>query len=187
VKRSPIHFATALICTIAVVAGCSDVVETNPPRTALPVPSAASALPTPPLSSNNAEPTGAISTALTCGSLFTPPPYGFLTPVDGIGVRAVDKGHFEIQNTASQRYFFAIFSWVTEGDLVCGRGVVAQDGIAGSVDPGSSMLIGGGSTTEVPVTVSIWPDPCGEGCVRAPIAEYLVPISTVEPPPSPIL
>lgn len=117
-----------------------------------------------------------------CDDLLTPPPYSSLPPVSGLSVRAIDKARFEISNTTGQTYYFKSFSWQTENDLPCGPGVIAHELATGPVDAGSKVLVDGGSTTGVAVTVSVWLEPCGEGCDRPPSGQYVVPISTIEPP-----
>jgi len=173
------RFAALFICCAAVVGGCSD--DVTPPLTGPMEASASPALETPTASGT---PTATLGTpAATCGDMFTAPPYDDLAPVPGLSVRSIDKAHFEIINTSDRQYYFAVFYWVTEDDLVCGRGVIARDSVAGPIGPGSTFVVDGGSTPQSPVTVSIWGDPCGDGCTRTPIGEYLIPISSVEPPP----
>lgn len=120
--------------------------------------------------------------APACDDLLTPPPYKSLPPVAGVSVRSIDKAHFEINNTTGQTYYFKSFSWQTDANLPCGPGVIAHESATGPVNAGSKVSVDGGSTPEIPVTVSVWPEPCGEGCDRPPSGQYLVPISTIEPP-----
>ncbi len=114
--------------------------------------------------------------------LFTAPPYGALVPVPGVSLRVIDKATFVITNLTSFTYFVGVTSWATEDDLVCGRGVIGRTDVDGRLGPGSTLQLRGGSSAEIPATVEIWSDPCGEGCSRPPVGEYLLPISTVEPP-----
>jgi len=114
---------------------------------------------------------------------FTPPPYDELRPVPGIAVRVIDKAHFEITNATTWTYFGRVMSWVTEDDLVCGRGVIGHDSPVGRIGSGETIEWWDGSTADVPVTVEIWDHPCGEGCEGAPIGAYLVPMSPLEPVP----
>jgi hypothetical protein len=113
---------------------------------------------------------------------FTPPPYAAFEPVPGISVRATDKGHFKITNATSRTYYVGVFSWDTEDNLLCGRGVLAHDHPGGRVGAGKTIERLGGSPQEALTTVSIWAEPCGEGCYRDPIGQYVVPMSSVEPP-----
>ena len=123
-----------------------------------------------------------VPSGLTCGSLFPAPAYASMAPVPGISLRAIDKAHFEVRNATARRYYFAVYSWQTADNLVCGRGVTFRESIEGSVDPGSTFLVDGGSTPEMPATVSIWDAPCGEACDRPPIGQDVVPLSSIEPP-----
>ena len=123
-----------------------------------------------------------VPSGLTCGSLVPAPAYASMAPVPGISLRAIDKAHFELRNATARRYYFAVYSWQTADNLVCGRGVTFRESIAGSVDPGSTFLVDGGSTPEMPATVSIWDAPCGEACDRPPLGQYVVPLSSIEPP-----
>jgi len=123
-----------------------------------------------------------VAPELTCGDRFTPPPYDRLPAVPGISVRVIDKAHFEVVNATDRDYYFKVVQWMTEDNLVCGRGVVGHDSFSSPVPSRATVEAGGGSTTEVPVTVAIWDRPCGEGCNVSPIGEYVVPISMVEPP-----
>lgn len=118
----------------------------------------------------------------TCLDLFTPPPYDAFRPVPGISVRAIDQVHFEITNATSRTFYFGVFQWTTEDNLVCGRGVIGRDVSGGLVPSGATVDGLGGSAPEVPATVAIWARPCGEGCNDVPIGEFVVPISAVEPP-----
>lgn len=117
-----------------------------------------------------------------CPDFFTPPPYDAFRPVPGISVRAIDKGHIEITNASSRAYYFGVSHWVTEENLVCGRGVIDHSSRGGRIARGATVERLGGSTPEVPVTVAVWANPCGEGCNRPPIGNYVVPVSSVEPP-----
>ncbi len=123
-----------------------------------------------------------VSPKLTCGDLFTPPPYEALRPVPGISVRVIDKAHFEVTNATDRDYYFKVIGWTTEDNLVCGRGVIGHDGFGSPVPSRATVEAGGGSTVEIPVTVAIWDRPCGDGCNDRAVGEIVVPISMVEPP-----
>jgi len=118
-----------------------------------------------------------------CLAFFTPAPYDSFRPVPGVAVRAINKGRFEITNGTSLTYYGGVTTWVTEDDLVCGRGVIGHDSLVGRIAPGATVDWSGGSTADVPLTVAIWDSPCGEGCYRTPVGAYVVPISSVEPVP----
>jgi hypothetical protein len=127
------------------------------------------------------------ATELTCGDLFTAPPFDALPPVPGISVRVIDKAHFEVTHVTDRDYYLKVVTWSTEDNLVCGRGITGHDGFASPLFAGTTVQAGGGSTVEVPVTVAIWDRPCGEACSDPPIGEIIVPISMVEPPPPTML
>lgn len=117
-----------------------------------------------------------------CVDLFTAPPYDAFRPVPGISVRAIDKAHFEITNATGRTYYFRAFQWMTEDNLVCGRGVIGHDATNGPVGSGATVEGMGGSSPDLPMTVAIWASPCGDGCQAVPIGEFVVPISAIEPP-----
>lgn len=151
------------------LAGCDSGAASSPSPAAAPAsprPSSASSVPA----------------QLTCGDLFTAPPYDALTPVPGISVRVIDKAHFAVTNATARDYYFKVIAWTTEDNLVCGRGVIGHDGFGSPVPSGATIEAGGGSTVQVPVTVAIWDRPCGDGCNDPQIGEILVPISIIEPP-----
>jgi hypothetical protein len=165
-----------------VVAACSALVGNSLDPNVTPPPAATVASPSPSAGPSQASsPTPDISPAV-CTDFFTPPPYDAFRPVPGISVRAIDKTHFEIANTTSRTYYIGVTSWDTEDNLVCGRGVIDHSNNGGRLRPGRTVQRGGGSTPEVPLTVSIWANPCGEGCYRKPIGQYVVPLSSIEPP-----
>jgi hypothetical protein len=110
------------------------------------------------------------------------PPYRGPSPVIGISVRAIDKGHLEITNATSRTYYYRVSRWVTM-QLDCGRGVTEQEAVRGPIAAGETIEIGGGSTPDVPATVGIWDRPCGEACSAPPIGLIVVPVSSVEPVP----
>jgi hypothetical protein len=166
------RFGGVVLACAVLVGACSGLVESTPPTATTPVIGGEGATPWIP-----SAPSG-----LTCGSAFPAPGYASMAPVAGISLRAIDKGHFEVRNATARTYYVAVFYWETADNLVCGRGVTFRDSIAGAVDPGSTFLVDGGSTTEVPATVSIWDAPCGEACDRPPIGQYVVPLSSIEPP-----
>jgi hypothetical protein len=166
------HRLRSVTLSVAVmVGGCATVVETVPP-TATPGPHEPSGTPWVP-----AAPSG-----LTCPSPYGAPPYAELAPVAGLSVRVIDRGHFEIFNATGATYYFAVYHWEVQDNLVCGRGVTFYDSTGGPAAPGSTE-VGSGSTRDIPATVSIWAEPCGEGCARPPIGGYVVPISDVPAPP----
>jgi hypothetical protein len=165
----PMRLTAMAFITIVVAACGSTATASPPPMTAQPSPRLAT--PTPDVSPR------------TCVGLFTPPPYDAFLPVPGVSVRAIDRAHFEITNATSRTYYFGGMHWATEDNLVCGRGVVGRDSVPGGrLGPGATVEGGGGSTPDSPMTGSIWADPCGEGCDRVPLGQYLVPVSMVEPP-----
>lgn len=110
------------------------------------------------------------------------PPYGGPSPVSGISARAIDKGNLEITNATSRTYYYRVSSWVA-WQLVCGRGIVEEEAVRGPIGAGETIKIGDGSTPDVPVTVGIWDQPCGEACTGPPIGLIVVPVSSVEPMP----
>jgi hypothetical protein len=140
------------------------------------------AIPSPPVGTSPPVSQSPDVSPATCTDFFTPPPYDAFSPVPGISVRTIDKGHFEITNATSRDYYFGATFWVTEDNLVCGRGVTDHSAPGGRVPRGSTVAGLGGSTLETPLTVSIWASPCGDGCYRDPIGKYVVPVSSVEPP-----
>jgi hypothetical protein len=162
---------SAIAVITIVLAACDSYTVASPSPITTARPSPRPATPSPEVSSR------------TCAGLFTPPPYEAFLPVPGISVRAIDRAHFEITNATSRTYYFGGMHWATEDNLVCGRGVVGRDSVPGGrLRPGAIVERGGGSTPDSPLTVSIWADPCGEGCDRVPLGQYLVPVSMVEPP-----
>ena len=165
---------TIALLAFAVVA-CNSVAPSSPPPVIAPEP-------TPWLSTSTF-----VVADLTCGDLFTPPPYDALAPVPGISIQVIDKAHFEVTNATNRDYYFEVVTWSTEDNLVCGRGVTGHDSFGSPVPPGQTVEVDGGSTVDFPVTVAIWDYPCGEACSDPPIGELVVPISMVEPPPEPLL
>jgi hypothetical protein len=117
-----------------------------------------------------------------CTKFFTPPPYDAFAPVPGVTVRAIDKAHFQITNGTSHTYYVGLTQWVNEDNLVCGRGVVDQSHSGGRLRPRETFDGIGGSASDAPLTVSVWDQPCGDGCTRTPLGQYVVPASSVEPP-----
>lgn len=167
---------TMLVSVAVLVGACSGIVDSVTPEPSVTADGGPeSATPWIPV-----QPTG-----LTCGSLFPAPEYGSFAAVAGITVRAIDRGRFEIRNGTMQPYYFAVYYWETADNLVCGSGVISQNPISGPVEPESSFVVSGGSTLAMPATVLIWDDPCGDGCTRPPIGEYVVPLSDV-PAPLPV-
>ena len=152
---------TLAIALAAGLAACSNVIDSA----------------TPPSASTHETPT-----ASRCTAIFTPPPYEALSAVAGLSIRAIDSADIEIRNTTDHSYFYAVIYWETSEDLVCGRGLVPREGSRGEVRSRSTIVVEGGSTSETPATVSVWSEPCGEGCVRAPTGEYLIPGSSIAPP-----
>ena len=110
------------------------------------------------------------SSVALCGGRFSPPPFGELTPVPGVSIRAIDTAHLEVRNTTSQQFFFAAFQWEWQDNLVCGRGIVASEVTNGSVAAGATVVADAGSEPDRPTTLSLWEHECGEACSRPPIA-----------------
>jgi len=102
--------------------------------------------------------------------------------VPGVAVHAVDTAHFEITNSTDRDYYFKAIAWSTDDNLACGRGVNGHDVFNGRISAGMTTQGVGGSTPEVPMTVAIWPEPCGDGCTEPSVGDFVIPISTVEPP-----
>jgi hypothetical protein len=105
-----------------------------------------------------------------------------LRAVPGISIRVIDKAHFEVTNATDRDYYFKVIGWTSYENLVCGRGVIGHDGFGSPVSAGATVQAGGGSSSDIPVTVAIWDRPCGDGCDDSSIGQVLVPISTIEPP-----
>src|SRR5262245_61429485 len=110
----------AIVATVLVVAYAALSVtrpesrETPPPsRDTIAIASPAMS-PTPPASTRPG------TSPAMCTDFFTPPPYAAFTPIPGVSVRAIDKGHFEITNATDRTYYFGVTSWITEDNLVCG-------------------------------------------------------------------
>lgn len=116
-----------------------------------------------------------------CPDWTLPPDVG-PSPVPGITVRAVDKGHLEIANETSQTYYYRVSAWSTDL-LVCGLGVTESEYVRGPIKAGETIEVGEGSTKKVPVTVGIWDQPCGEACSSPPIGWIFLPVSSIEPVP----
>jgi len=116
-----------------------------------------------------------------CPDRSMPPDRG-PSPVDGISVRAIDKGHLEITNATSRTYYYRVSRWVTM-QLDCGRGITEQEAVRGPIAAGETIQVGEGSTPDAPVAVGIWDRPCGEACSAPPMGWIVVPVSSVEPVP----
>lgn len=171
----------AVISAVLVVAVGALIASNIPgpvrPSTSDPAPPPNPAASTPPLVSPS--PRGSVP---QCTEFFTPPPYDSFTPIPGITVRAVDKAHFEITNSTLGTYYVGVAQWVTEDDLICGRGVIAHSSPGGQLPRNGTFQGTGGSEPEAPLVVSIWDDPCGDECTRPPVGKYVVPVSPVDPP-----
>jgi hypothetical protein len=107
------------------------------------------------------------------------PPDGGLVPVPGVTIRSINRAQIEIENAANRVYYFRVAAWVAE-NLVCGRGLVANEFSLGPVAAWKTALVG--VMQGVPITVEVWDRPCGEGCVRPPVGTTVVPMSSLEPP-----
>jgi hypothetical protein len=120
------------------------------------------------------------SPSLSAGCPNHMPPDGGLVPLPGISIRSINRGQIEIANTAGRVYYFWVTAWVVAGDLVCGRGLLANDFMLGPIAAGETALVG--VMEGVPITVEVWDRPCGEGCVRPPVGTSVVPMSSLDPP-----
>lgn len=116
-----------------------------------------------------------------CPNWTLPPDVG-PSPVPGITVRAVDRGHFEITNATGRTYYYRVSTWFTDL-LDCGLGVTESETVRGPIKAGETIEVGEGSTKKVSVTVGIWDQPCGEACSSPPIGWIFVPVSSIEPAP----
>ena len=174
---APLWIAAALW-----IAACTTIVyrvepTSSPGPSSTPIPVASS-----PAASPGLPPATPTAPPLTCSEPFVFPAFDAFVPVPGVSVRAIDRAHVEITNATTHTYYVGASFWVTEDNLVCGRGVIEQATSWGRLRPGRTIERGGGSSSEIPLTISIWEVPCSDGCTRDPIGQYLVPVSSVEPP-----
>jgi hypothetical protein len=120
--------------------------------------------------------------ALTCpGDQW--PPFGAPTTMAGIDVRSSDREHVEVRNGTLVRYHVRIAAWDAVQLEEC-RGLVDFLAAEGPLEPGQSLRaeLHGLPELEMPIAVSIYEGPCGEGeCTGPPLAVLLVERSDLEP------
>ena len=170
--QTRVSIPTVAIAAVLVVAAFTALIVNGLDPTVTPSPTETTrATPSPSLGKSPPISQGPGVSPAPCTDFFTPPPYDTFSPVPGILVRAIDKGQFEITNATSRSYYFGVSEWITEDNLVCGRGVTEHRAPRVRLRPGVTVKAFGGSTPEIPVTVAIWVDSCGQGCNGVPIGE----------------
>ena len=120
------------------------------------------------------------SASISCADA---PPPAVVESIEGIAVRAIDRDHVEITNDSDATLYYQIAGWQTaqlEGCVAVLEQVVEY----GPLAPRTSITTTLGALAarlDVPVTVGIWDQPCGEGCDRPPLARISLQRSPVEP------
>ena len=124
------------------------------------------------------EPPSASDLLLSCAD-WTLPPSVATAPISGLSIRSIDRRNVEITNTTHRTYYLRVRAWVP-APLVCGWSLIDHPAWDGPIAAGEQLVLD--VEEHAPITVEVWDRPCGEGCVRPPIAFVLVPMSSLDPP-----
>lgn len=185
-----------LLCLAAaamIVAGCAGATATAGPAATPPVstaagPSGASVGTAKAGGSSPESPTATTPSSLSSSTppSFCPgrtwPPY----PLGGMpGVTAVstDRATVEITNHAGRTYYYRVSGWELAQFETC-RAFGELERQRGPIAPGATervMIDPGWQQARLRVTVAVWDRPCGEACIREPIAAMIVELSPLEP------
>lgn len=110
------------------------------------------------------------------------PPYP-LGGIPGIAAVSTDRATIEITNRTSRTFYYRVSGWQPDQFETC-RALGEVEAQRGPIAPGATERVivdPGWQQAGVPVTVALWDKPCGEACVREPVAAMVVELSPVEP------
>lgn len=109
-----------------------------------------------------------------------------LAGAPGVTARSVDRTTVEISNGTARAYWYRVAGWEPLTVESC-RVWLEAEVERGPIEAGATMRVGLGALAErfdLPITIALWDEPCGEDCRRGPDAAMLVVRSPLEPPSS---
>jgi len=110
------------------------------------------------------------------------PPYP-LGGIPGITAKSTDRATIMIENQSGRTYYYRVSGWQLDQFETC-RALGEVEVQRGPIHAEATewvKLQGDWEHMDVPITIAIWDEPCGEACQREPIAAMQVERSTFEP------
>ena len=111
------------------------------------------------------------------------PPYQLGT-IPGVTATSTSRATLQVTNRTERTYYYRVAGWQPAQFETC-TALGAEEIEEGPIARGATVQIGIAAFAdriEVPITIALWAERCGEGCQRdAPIAAMLVERSPLEP------